>query len=577
MKALLAGTAVLVLAVLCLYYSALKGAFVYYDGLEIQGNPAVTTPALWTKNFTYAAGNSMAGRGFYYRPLAFFSYALVYRFAGPEPLAFHLLQLLFYAASVWMLFLLGRELFHHDGIAFAGALLWAVHPLHVEAVAWISSFCDVGCALFYFWAFRLFLKAEKTEPPGLKQHLPAALLFLVALFFKEMAFSFPLLILAYWFIVAPRESWARRASRAVPYALALCFYLAVRVDVLGRVTAGRAPWNIPIAVLLRSVTLLGEHTKLFLWPRHLTLSRTEGMLGDSYGVWLLVALLGLAVVMAWRNREPMLAFLLLWWPATLAPCLDMRQVPLPYVADRYSFPSTAGLCLALAYVLLYWLPRKFPTLGPLRVGLPVIAVVALGWAFQTTRTIPHWRNEDVLGAYSIQEAPSVPVFHTVRGRYLATERGDLAGATLEYQTALRLCANFDASPAPAGRRIAWPSVAHDAHMGLANIAKERGQFAEAAREFELAAAEMPANGFAYKELGYLYLQNGDFQKAADYLEQAASRDPRDAEARFNLGVCLLKAGNYRAATAKFDEVAAINPDFPELWDVKAKALLHGGR
>jgi tetratricopeptide (TPR) repeat protein len=195
------------------------------------------------------------------------------------------------------------------------------------------------------------------------------------------------------------------------------------------------------------------------------------------------------------------------------------------------------------------------------------AAVGILWAAQTSRTIPHWRNEDVLSEYSIHEAPAIPVFHAVRGRVLATERGDFAGAIREYEMALRLGAS---STAP------WPSVAHDAHMGLANIAKAKGKLDEAAREYELAAAAMPANSFAYKELASLYVRQDNFLKGADYLSQAVKLDPRDLEARFNLGVCWLKLGKYREAAAEFDAVAEVNPDFPHLWDAQAQALLHGG-
>jgi len=131
--------AILVVVALLLYAPALGGSFVYFDRFEIQGNPAVTTPTLWLQNFTYSAGNTLAGRGYYYRPLYFLPYGLVYYFAGPQPLAFHLLQLIFFAATVWMFFRVGCELFDDTGLAFAGTLLWAMHPAHVEAVAWISS------------------------------------------------------------------------------------------------------------------------------------------------------------------------------------------------------------------------------------------------------------------------------------------------------------------------------------------------------------------------------------------------------------------------------------------------------
>src|SRR2546428_748041 len=171
----LVAAAILVLVALILYAPALAGSFIFIDSFEIQGNPAVTTPGLWLQNFTYSVGTALAGRGYYYRPLYFFSYWLVYQLAGPQPFAFHLFQLMLYAAAIWMLFRLGCELLHDEGTAFVGALLWVVHPAHVEAVAWISSLFAVGCGVFYFWAFRLFLQAETVERHAPIAHLKAAL------------------------------------------------------------------------------------------------------------------------------------------------------------------------------------------------------------------------------------------------------------------------------------------------------------------------------------------------------------------------------------------------------------------
>src|ERR1035437_6464986 len=462
-----------------------------------------------------------------------------------------------------MLFRLGCELLHDEGIAFAGALLWAVHPAHVEAVAWISSLCDVGCAFFYFWAFRLFLQVEKAERPAPMAHLKAALAFLAVLLFKEMAFSLPFLILAYWFFLGrQRESWMNRAFRGVPYVLVFCLYLLVRISVMGHMTSGGNIWNLSLSLLLRSLTLFGEHTKILFWPTQLYYGRTAGLDGGSLFPWPILALLGLGVAFAYRNREPLIAFLIFWWPVALAPCLDIRQITFPYVADRFSYLPSAGLCLAISYLLFHWLPRRFPALRPSRVGIPVTVVVVLLWAFQTSRTIPHWGNEDVFSAYSIRESPTVPIFHAVRGRVLATERGDIDGAVKEYETAVRLSAS-----APE----VWPAVAHDAYMGLANIAKMKGQFDEADREYERAAAKMPANSHAYKELASLYLLQGNLTKVAEYLSQVVKLDPLDIQAQFNLGVCWLKLGKYREAAEQFSDVASARPDYPNVREAEAQA------
>jgi len=426
-----------------------------------------------------------------------------------------------------------------------------------------SSFCDVGCALFYAWAFLLFLPAEKAGQRSSIAHLKPALAFFAALFFKEMAFSFPLMMLSYWFFVArERDSWRNRLLRGVPYVLLFGLYLLARMRVLGHMTSGGNTWSLSLSLLRRSLTLFGEHTKIIFWPTELSYGRTAGFYGDSFFPWAILALLGLGFAFACRKREPLIAFLIFWWPVALAPCLDIRQLQFPYAADRFSYLPSAGLCLAASYLLFRWLPRRFPTLRPSRLPVPVTVVLSLLWALQTSRTIPHWRDEDVFSAYFIQESPTVPIFHAVRGRFLATERGDLDGAVTEFETAMRLS---EAAPK------VWSAVAHDAHMGLANIATMKGHFDEAAREYEQAAAKMPANSNAYKGLASLYLQQGNLTRVAEYLSQVVKLNPQDIPERFNLGVCWFKLGKYREAAEQFSAVAAVMPDFPNVAEAVALA------
>jgi tetratricopeptide (TPR) repeat protein len=560
----LATAVILVVVALILYAPALGGSFVYFDRFEIQGNPAVTTPGLWLQNFTYSAGTARAGRGFYYRPLEFLSYGLVYHFAGPRPFAFHLLQLMLYAATLWVVFRLGCELLNNEVTAFVGALLWAVHPAHVEALAWITSFCDVGCAFFYLWAFRLFLVAEKAKRHRSILDFEAALAFFAALFFKELAFSFPLMILSYWFFLArERETWIKRAFRGAPYVLAFGLYLLVRIRVMGHMTsAGANAWSSSQSLVLRSLTLFGEHTKIFFWPTQLSFGRTTGLHDGSLFPWPVLALSGLGLAFAFRNREPLIAFLVFWWPVALAPCLDIRQLTFPFVADRFSYLPSVGLCLATSHLLFHWLPQRFPTLRSSYFAISAAAAVTFLWAFETLHTIPHWGSDDAFSAYSIRASPKVPIFHAVRGRVLATERGDIDGAAKEFATAIRLSASDPG---------VWYAAAHDAHMGLANIARLRGQFDDAALEYERAAANMASNSYAYKELASLYLQQGNLTKVAEYLTQVVRLEPQVLEERYNLGVCWFKLGKYREAAEQFSAVMVANPDFPNVQEAEAQA------
>ncbi len=253
--------------------------------------------------------------------------------------------------SVWL-----HELLPNSLVAFVGALLWALHPLHVETAAWISALPDLGAAFFYLLGFLLFVRAERSEDRPVGRHMLAAAGFFPALFFKEMALSFPLLILVYWFFFPGKHSWKSKVFHWLIYAGTVAVYSAIRIAVLGRFSEAphlfQASWRLGAG----AAALLGQHAKLFFWPLHLSMFRSFNLATSLHSPWPEVSLLILVAALFLRKREPMVGFLIIWWGVTLLPCLDVRQVS-SAVADRFSLLPTVGPCLVLAYFAFDWLPR----------------------------------------------------------------------------------------------------------------------------------------------------------------------------------------------------------------------------
>ena len=206
-----------------IYQGALTCGFVYDDVQQILQNPFLKNPHMWRRIFlgpvwSFLGSARQAG---FYRPLHIFTYWLICRVAGFDPGAYHSFQLVLYALSIYIVYRLGRKLLQNERAAFAGALLWTLHPLHVEAVAWAAAIPEIGCTLFCLLGFWMFLRAEDHAPASFRWHAAAAAVYFPALFFKEAAFSFPLLVVAYWFCHPSEESWFRRVLHWIPYAAAV--------------------------------------------------------------------------------------------------------------------------------------------------------------------------------------------------------------------------------------------------------------------------------------------------------------------------------------------------------------------
>jgi tetratricopeptide (TPR) repeat protein len=561
----LLGSWLLMLAAVVFFQGALKCGFVSDDVEQILKNPFIKNPHLWRRIFlgrvwSFAGGIAQAS---FYRPLHMFTYWLICRVAGFNPAAYHTVQLALYALTIWVVYRIARKLLANDLAAFTGALLWTLHPLHVEAVAWAAAIPEIGCTLFCLLGFWMFLRAEDQAPGNFWWHVAAALVYFPALFFKELAFSFPLLLLVYWLCLSSAQTWSRRALNWLPYAGALAVCVAVRVLVMGNISETSRLRDLNLRVARVAVALLGQHARLFFWPVHLNVFRSFDLAASLHSPWPVAAVLAGVAAFIWRKREPKLCFLILWWFVTLAPCLNYRYLSIPFVADRFSYLPSVGLCLALGYLAFEWLPLRFPRAHVGRMVIPAVTIVAALWAMQTLRTIPQWHDNDSLSNYSLAVSANSAEMHVAHGVNLQFQTRDLNGAAREFQTALRLNAQ-SIRPAPA--------VVYNADIGLGQVALMQGREQEALDYFNTAVRLMPNYAFAYNVLGSYYFPRRDYARATDYFQQAVRIDPMDMGARFFLGTCWMKLGKPALAAEQFHAAREVDPTFLQAYTSEAAAL-----
>ncbi|MGO8786463.1 MAG: tetratricopeptide repeat protein [Terriglobia bacterium] len=546
------------------FCGTLSNLFVHDDIPQVLDNPFLRNVGQWTRIFT---GSVWSFRGpaqhdNMYRPLQFITYWALYRLRGPSPAVFHLFLLLFYAASVWLVFRLAYELLQNALVAFVGALLWALHPLHVETAAWISALPDLGAAFFYLLAFLLFVRAEQSEDRPIGRHMLAAVSFFPALFFKEMALSFPLIVLAYWFFFPGKHSWRSKVFHWMVYASVVAVYSAIRIAVLGRFSEAphllQASWRLAAG----AAGLLGQHAMLFFWPVHLSIFRSFNLAASLHSPWPEVALLVLVTALFLRRRKPMVGFLLIWWGVTLLPCLDIRQVS-SAVADRFSLLPTVGPCLVLAYFAFDWLPRRLPgpqTTPALILGVAILMVL---WIVQDVRTVRHWHDNVTLWDQAYVASPDSPVAHMLRGALLQQRDGKFDEAAKEYRLALKL---NQASERP------LPGITAECSVLLGQVANIQGRTQEAVGDYHQALRAVPGYSLAYKALGIVYFPRGEYAQAKVYFQRAVELDPQEEESRFYLGTCDMKLGEPREAAAQFHAAHEIDSTYVEAYGAEARAL-----
>ena len=379
--------ALLLLALLTLagYGRVLEVGFVSDDFYSLYGQKVFSIGKLFSSNLL-----GRSGAGGFYRPFSFLEWRLDYALYGLDGPKYNRLNLLFYVAIVWCVFRLGQRLSGRALTGWIGAALFALHPSHVEAVAWISARVELGCALFFLLALLLCAPLGDRPGPGPARLALGLTAFLIALLHKEMAFTFPLVLLladALRPAAARLERGRGSAWRLHLLSFGLLFvFLAWRASVLGGLAAGYGAKHFRLGSPLTGSVIGGNLVFYADW-----LLQPLGLPWLGVGIGnrapLLLPLIAVTVIgLLWSRGLPLprrAAFALLWIPITLAPVLTLSR-------PQYLFLPSIGFCLLLALGLtaaLEGLRRWSWAQGALAAAL---ALLLLAYGAASVRGIDVW-------------------------------------------------------------------------------------------------------------------------------------------------------------------------------------------
>lgn len=437
-------------------------------------------------------------KGGLYRPLARSAATVQWMLGGGRPWPFHLVDLLLYAGVVLAVWGLARELLT-PAQAWIAAALFAVHPVHVEAVAISVDQGELVAGIAAALGAAAFLRWRRGALPGRQAFAAIAGLYLVALGFKENAFVIPVLLAALELSLPVRHEGRRARWQAIAAATLLGLgWWALRSQVLGTL-AGAAPAEALQGTSIgeRALTMLGvagEWTRLLVWPAHLQgdyspweIAPWDRWRGEQTAGAIALGAFALALGLAWKRR-PAAAFGLLWVAIGLAPVSNLVIPTGILLAERTLLLPSIGVVLVMAAMI----PD---TLWASRWRLPAAAALGI-----------------VLLLGMVRDATRMPVFHD----------------PLAYMAALR-------RDAPESWRVM---------AGAGIVAMEAGDRAEGTRLLNAANAAWPAAPRPRLLLAFYARIQGRCDEAVPFLQQALARDPADRWTRLPLVACLLDLGEY---------------------------------
>ncbi len=557
---------VLALATLVVYLPVFGNEFVNYDDDHyIVHNFNVRHGVSWD-GVVYAFTSSHGANWF---PLTWLSWMLDYEIYGMEPKGFHLTNLLFHVASAVLLFFVFFRMTRNAGPSAFVAAVFALHPTHVESVAWAAERKDVLSALF--WILTLWAYARYVERRSVSRYVLVPVFLAFGLMAKPMLVTLPfaLFLLDLWPLGRLQEAGRWRFGRSrilrlvlekVPLFLLVVassfvtFYVqraAGAVQSAATFSLGTRVWN----GLLSYVSYI---YKAF-WPAGLAVYYPHP--GDSVSVGraivagAVLVLVTVTVMLAVRCR-PYLAVGWLWYLGTLVPVIGLIQVGQQAMADRYTYIPYIGLSIMLAWAAREMVDRfRIPRFIP--VGSAV--VVLLGLAGTAAAQVRVWRTSETLFEHALSVTRENPLANINLGvAYLNAER--LEEAEHHLKEAIRI------NPGAA-----------EAYSALGALYAKQQKPDEALAAYRTALRLDPASSGTHGALGRMLLESGDADQAVLQLREAINLEPDNVQALTNLGVALIRQGRHPEAIEMFERALSLEPEHAEAHNNWGVALANLGR
>ena len=497
--------ACLVAAILAVYRPVYNYEFVKYDDdTYVTDNTNIQSGLNWKSAYwAFTAGYESN-----WHPVTWLSHALDYQLFGSWAGGHHLTNVLFHILNAIILFYVLMRMTGAIWPSAFVAAIFALHPLHVESVAWVAERKDVLST--FFWLLTMWAYIRYVENPRLWRYLTTFVLFVLGLMSKPMLVTVPfvLLLLDFW-PLGRKISW-RLLTEKIPFFI--CSFVSCVVTFIVQRSSGTMAdiesFGLTIRINNAIVSYIMYIIKMF-WPSRLAVLYPYASNGPSAAKVVISGLVLLLIsiyfiFLARRNR--FLAVGWLWYLGTLVPVIGLVQVGLQAMADRYTYMTLTGLLIIIAWSVKEFVP-KWRHRNLILTFLAVVVLAAL--VLTSSRQLRYWKNSLVLFKHALQVTENN---YIIRNNY-ATCLGEI------------------------------------------------GRLDEAIEQFNELLKFKPDFSEAQNNLGYALLLTGNTQQAIEHFRLAIKYRPASPEAYFNLAAAMKKQGRLEEAISCYKQALEIKPDY----------------
>lgn len=558
--------------VIFIYMGSLSGPFVFDDEPNITENRHIRLKRLSPEDVYAAAFNSPLP----HRPVANASFALNYFFNGYNVVGYRFVNILIHIINGYLVYFLARFTLRTPAlrgfreqagaIACGAAILWLVHPLHTQSVAYIVQRMTSLTTLFYLLAMACYSGARLSTTTTRRNILLTlcAVSGLLALGTKEIAATLPIFIFLYeWFFFQQLEQdWLRRR---LPALAGVCVAFGVIVLVFSgfenpveRIFApyaggGMTAWQ-RVMTQFRVVVF---YLSLLFWPAPSRLNLDHdvaislALFDPTTTLFSLLFVTGLfAAAVLTARREPLGAYATLWFLGNLV--IESSVIRLELIFDHRTYLPSVFPAIVLVSLVFRFLKQKWAAVA-------LLAALAAGCSFWTWQRSHVWADEVALWRDCMEKSPLKPrPFNNLGSALSKIGRFEEAAAYLA--RAVKLKPNYD-----------------DARYNLGYVLVQLGQVDAGIRELLEAVRIEPRNHMALNNLGVAYLIQENYPDAVRHLQEALRLNPDFEAAHNNLGVALKNQGDLAGAIRQFSEAIRVNSNYAEAWNNLGVSLKEQGR
>lgn len=541
------GLAAIFILTFIAYIKVAGCGFVWDDELYVTKNDIILTLDLKTLFSFLVAGN--------YHPVTILALAIEYKFFGLNPAPYHVVNLLIHLCNTFLAFIVVRKIFKNDPVAFIAALLFGIHPIHVESVAWISEIKDLLYTFFFLLSYYFYLKY--IDKPGAKLIIISLIFFMVSLLSKAMAAPLPVVLILTDYLKG-RKMNLKTLAEKVPFFLAALIIGAVAVyaqkdsDAIPEV----AVFGIGQRAVFAAYGFMMYLYKMIL-PLHLCAiypyPNTQGTVPGMYYLFVILFFFVAGLTLYSLKKTKIVFFGVGFFTLTVFLVLQLLPVGSAIMADRYAYVPSLGIFILVAHGFMkLWIGKS---------KLLLIAVLGAFTIFFTLRTFTRcdvWKDglsfwNDIIAKYQ-----TIPHAYYNRGYiYMNSNKPELAIEDFSRSVELR----------PDNK---------EALVNRGNMLKESGRKDEALKDYIAALQVDSLFPKAYFNRGTLFADDHRNSEAITDFTMAISLDSNYMLAYFKRGNVYYSEKLYEKAYGDYNKAIKLKDDYPEAYYNRGLTLFFMG-